>query len=98
MYRICVAALTVASCLVWQMVVAQEPEYSDADIKEKYAFISCLIHGDENGSHIRKALRMAETAGTDPKKALFFSAFLMSARPPPLVWASFAGFPPGGDP
>ena len=39
-----------------------------------------------------------ETAGTDPKKALFFSAFLMSARPPPLVWISFAGFPPGGDP
>ena len=60
MYRMCVTALTVASCLVWQMVVAQEPEYSDADIKEKYAFISCLIHGDENGSHIRKALRMAD--------------------------------------
>ena len=39
-----------------------------------------------------------ETAGTDPKKALFFSAFLMSAQLTPLVWASFAGLPPGGDP
>ena len=39
---------------------ATEPlEYSDAEIKAKYAFISCLTHGDENGSHIRKALRMA---------------------------------------
>ena len=59
MYRICMTATAVASCLVWQMVFAQEPEYSDAEVKEKYAFISCLVHGDENGSHIRKALRMA---------------------------------------
>jgi len=41
---------------------------------------------------------LKKTAGTDPKKALFFSAFLMSAQLTPLVWASFAGFPPGGDP
>ena len=34
-----------------------------------------------------------ETAGTDPKKALFFSAFLMSAQLTPLVWASFVGLP-----
>ena len=60
MYRICITAMTVVSCLAWQMVFAQEPEYSDSEIKEKYAFISCLIHGDENGGHIRKALRMAD--------------------------------------
>ena len=60
MYRICMTAMTVVSCLAWQMVFAQEPEYSDSEIKEKYAFISCLIHGDENGGHIRKALRMAD--------------------------------------
>ena len=59
MYRICMTATAAASCLVWQMVFAQGPEYSDAEVKEKYAFISCLIHGDEDGSHIRKALRMA---------------------------------------
>lgn len=60
MYRICMTATTVVSCLVWQMIFAQEPEYSDSEVKEKYAFISCLIHGDENGSHIRNALRMAD--------------------------------------
>ena len=38
---------------------AEPQEYSDAEIKEKYVFISRLVHGDENGSHIRKALRMA---------------------------------------
>ena len=39
-----------------------------------------------------------KTAGTDPAKALFFSAFLMSAQLTPLVWTSFAGLPPGGYP
>ena len=33
---------------------------SDAEVKDKIIFISRLIDGDENGSHIRKAFRMAD--------------------------------------
>ena len=51
--------LMVAACVAPCFSRAEGDEYSDADIKEKFVFISRLIHGDENGSHIKKALRMA---------------------------------------
>ena len=51
--------LIIAAWLMPVCVRAEVGEYTDAEIKEKFAFISCLAHGDENGSHIRWALHMA---------------------------------------
>ena len=57
--------LMAAACVAPGFSRAAGDGYSDADIKEKFVFISRLIHGDENGSHIKKALRMA---GNDTKE------------------------------
>ena len=51
--------LIIAAWLMPVCVRAEVGEYTDAEIKEKFAFISCLAHGDEDGGHIRWALHMA---------------------------------------
>ena len=58
----------------------------------------CRIVFNEEHQNCIVIFEKLKTAGTDPAKVLFFSAFLMSAQLTPFVWASFAGFPPGGDP
>ena len=57
--RLLLSLLASAACLVPALVRANAGEYADAEIKAKFASISRLIHGDENGSHIRWALHMA---------------------------------------
>ena len=52
--------LILAKCFVSGVAFAETGEYTDAEIKASFVHISRLGHGDENGSHIRKALRMAD--------------------------------------
>ena len=51
--------MAVSTVLIAGQALSEASEYTDEDIKAKYKFISCLVHGDENGSHIRKALSMS---------------------------------------
>ena len=51
--------LMMVICLSSAFARAESYDYTDAEIKEQFAFISSLAHGDENGSHMRWALHMA---------------------------------------
>ena len=55
---ICLASVLAAGFVV-SAIAAVPRQYSDDEIKARYAFISRLIHGDENGGHIRRVLRMS---------------------------------------
>ena len=57
--KTCVFFMAVSTVLIAGQALSEASEYTDEDIKAKYKFISCLVHGDENGSHIRKALSMS---------------------------------------
>ena len=57
---VCSSMLALATCFVPGFAHVEAGEHTDAEIKETYVHISRLAHGDENGSYIRKALRMAD--------------------------------------
>ena len=52
--------LMMVTCFLLGFAFAEICEYTDTEIKESFVHISRLAHGDENGSQIRKTLRMAD--------------------------------------
>ena len=56
---VCSSMLVSAMCFAHGSAHAEVVGYTDAEIKNAFVHISRLAHGDENGSYIRKALRMA---------------------------------------